>query len=153
MTRSLSVALFAAAVLTLPAHAQVGNTANFPPLRCFAGQIRVDGKKMKRRPYQLFKAKDDSSCCGDLVKTGRTDEHGHFFVEPLNKGRYYAKFETQEAERTVSFALINTYKKCDASFVEIRIAKDGSTSVQNYVGVDEAGGPECDENEPSCYRK
>jgi hypothetical protein len=65
---------------------------------CFAGQVKVRGKRIMREPVSVFLPDDNQKCCGTLVKNARTEEHGLFFVEPLREGEYFAQFEFRGAE-------------------------------------------------------
>ncbi len=50
---------------------------------------------------------------------GQTDSHGHFVIEPLSEGEYFAQFEGKGIEYTVSFAVMQDYARCGAGFVEL----------------------------------
>ncbi len=65
----------------------------FKPVDCFAGQGRVHGKRIVRQPFSVLATNDDMKCCGKLLKSARTDEHGHFLIEPMSEGEYFAQFE------------------------------------------------------------
>jgi hypothetical protein len=66
----------------------------FQPFSCFAGQVKVEGKRLRQQPFSLFAPDQNTKCCGALLKSGRTDQHGHFLVEPLHEGRYFVRFES-----------------------------------------------------------
>jgi hypothetical protein len=63
--------------------AQKYDSEGFALIDCFAGQARVHGKRIKREPFSVFLPDSKKKCCGTIVKNARTDEHGHFVIEPL----------------------------------------------------------------------
>src|SRR5262249_42477394 len=83
--------------------AQTYASQGFQPIMCFAGQVKVAGKRLSRQPFALFSPDQDRKCCGALRKSARTDQHGHFLVEPLPEGRYFAKFHSNGSDDLVSF--------------------------------------------------
>jgi len=132
--------------------AQRYTAEGFQPLDCFAGQARVRGKRVARQPFAVFGPNGDMKCCGRLVKTARTDEHGHFLTEPMEEGEYFAQFEFKGARYTTNFAIIESYQRCDGTHVEINFSDPNNVKIQSYVDIDDSG-QECQENEPRCYRK
>ena len=70
----------------------------FHPVDCFAGQVRVRQKLLSRESLTVFRPNAEMKCCGETVKNARTDSHGHFVVEPLAEGGYFAQFETKGTE-------------------------------------------------------
>jgi len=50
------------------AKAQKYTTDGFKPVDCFAGQVRVHGKKVTTEPFSIFLPDRDKKCCGSLVK-------------------------------------------------------------------------------------
>ncbi len=133
-------------------HAQPQQSEEFQHVWCFAGQIRVQGKRLVRKPFEVFTPKADLTCCGELIKSSTTDEHGHFLVEPLSAGNYYAKFQSRNSEEIVGFAVKQNYKQCDWSHLEIKILLGGKTTMQEYADVD-YDKKNCNEDDPACYRK
>ncbi len=134
------------------AKAQKYAADGFKPLDCFAGQVRVRGKKVRKEPFSVFLPDPDKKCCGPLVNSGRTDEHGHFLLEPMQEGVYFAKFEYKGAQYTDNFAVANTYRQCDGTHVEVDFADVNTAKLQAYVDIDDSDEP-CSESEPRCYRK
>jgi hypothetical protein len=142
--------------LTVPnsrwAKAQKYAAQGFEPIDCFAGQVRVHGKRVVREQFSVFAPDLGDRCCGKLIKTAQIDSHGHFFVEPLEEGPYFAQFEFKGAQHATSFAIIQKYDRCGSAFVEINFDNPKKPELQSFIEVD---GPEgdCGENEPQCYRK
>jgi len=93
------------------AKAQKYEGTGFQPIDCFAGQVKVRGKRVTRQPFSVFSPNGNVKCCGTLVKGARTDEHGHFVVEPLQEGGYFAQFQFRGVDYAVSFAIIETYDR------------------------------------------
>ncbi len=124
----------------------------FKPLDCFAGQVRVRGKKVTSEPFSVFLPDPDKKCCGPLVKGGRTDEHGHFLVEPMQEGEYFAKFEFKGVQYTENFAVVDSYRRCDGTHVEVDFSDVNTAKLQTYVDINDSDEP-CRESEPQCYRK
>ena len=105
-------------VLPTVARAQSIHAANvdtFTEGWCFAGLVRANGKRLTYSAFEVSVPKDELSCCGTLVRRGKTDQHGHFLIEPLSAGRYYAKFKSHGIEEAVGFAVREGYARCDAS--------------------------------------
>jgi hypothetical protein len=124
----------------------------FEPVFCFAGQVKVEGKRLSRRPFSVSSPDEDRRCCGPVLKTAQTDQHGHFLVEPLPEGRYFAKFKSNGSEDLVSFAVVRSYDRCDGSHLEINFSKAGKATIQDHIDINDSGEP-CQASEPLCYRK
>jgi len=124
----------------------------FEPVYCFAGQVKVAGKRLSREIFSVFAADQERKCCGTLLKTARTDQHGHFLIEPLPEGRYFAKFKTNGSDDLVSFAVVEGYERCDGTHLEINFSKVGKGTIQDHIDIDDSGEP-CREYQPHCYRK
>ena len=124
----------------------------FEPISCFAGQVKVEGKRLARRPFSLFAPDERQKCCGTLLKSAKTDQHGHFLVEPLPEGRYFVKFKSKSSDDLISFAVVQSYKRCDGTHAEINFSKTGKGTIQDHVDIDDSG-DDCEEYEPHCYRK
>jgi hypothetical protein len=132
--------------------AQIYASEGFEPISCFAGQVKIKGKRLSREPFSLFAPDQDQKCCGTLLKSARTDQHGHFLVEPLAEGRYFAKFKSKGSDDLVSFAVVQSYERCDGTHAEINLAKTGKGTIQDHVDINDSS-EDCEENEPDCYRK
>jgi hypothetical protein len=125
----------------------------FQPIDCFAGQVKVRGKRVTREPFSVFLPDDNKKCCGTLVKSARTDEHGHFFIEPLQEGEYFAQFQFKGVEQVASFAIIESYNRCDGSdYVQINFSEPSKAQIQESIWINDSG-RECEDNEPQCFRK
>jgi hypothetical protein len=134
------------------AKAQKYAAEGFEPLDCFAGQVRVRGKKVTREQFSVFLPDPSKKCCGPLVKSLRTDEHGHFLVEPMQEGEYFAEFEFKGVWYTENFAIINSYRRCDATHVVVDFSDANTAKLQSYVDINDSDEP-CRQSEPQCYRK
>ena len=132
--------------------AQTYASEGFEPISCFAGQVKVERKRLSRQPFSVFAPGQDKKCCGALLKSARTDEHGHFLVEPLSEGRYFAKFNSNGSDDLVSFAVVESYERCDGTHLEINFSKTGKSAIQDHVDINDSG-EACKEYEPHCYRK
>jgi hypothetical protein len=121
-------------------------------LDCFAGQVRVRGKRLREQPFSVFVPNAEAKCCGRLVKRARTDHHGHFLVEPMDEGEYFAQFEFKGVQYITNFAIINNYQRCDGTHAEIDFSDVNKAKIQSYVDIDDSG-EECQDSEPRCYRK
>ncbi len=124
----------------------------FHQVYCFGGQVRINSKRLTFRSYEILLPKEDGSCCGGSVRKGKTDQHGHFLVEPLEAGRYYARFDTRGPEEVVGFRVLQNYDKCNAGHVEISLLPDGRSTVQQYIDLD-VDLSDCDPEEAACYRR
>jgi hypothetical protein len=125
----------------------------FEPIDCFAGQVKVRGKRVTRELFSVSLPDGNKKCCGALVKSARTDEHGHFLVEPMREGEYFAHFQFKGVEHVVSFAVIDTYERCGGSdYVQINFLEPSKAQIQESIWINDSG-EECLENEPQCYRK
>jgi hypothetical protein len=125
----------------------------FQPIDCFAGQAKVRGKRVTREAFSVFMPNGNKKCCGNVVKRGRTDEHGHFLAEPMREGEYFAQFEFKGVEYVVSFAIIDTYERCGGSdYVQINFLEPSKADVQESIWINDSG-EECRESEPQCYRR
>jgi hypothetical protein len=124
----------------------------FEPVDCFAGQVRIRGKRVARQPFSVFAPNGDMKCCGKLLKSARTDEHGHFLVEPMVEGEYFAQFELKGDHYNANFAIIEGYRRCDGTHIEVNFSDTNNAKVESFVDIDDSG-EGCQENEPRCYRK
>jgi hypothetical protein len=125
----------------------------FEPVDCFAGQARVLGKRIVRQPFSIYAAKEDLKCCGELVRTATTDAHGHFVVEPMSEGEYFAQFQFKGAQHVTKFAVIDSYQSCsEASHIEINFSDAATAKIQSFVDINDSGEP-CQGTEPNCFRK
>ena len=134
------------------AKAQEYGAKGFHAVDCFAGQIRIRGKRLSWQPFTIFRPNAETKCCGGIVKNGRTDSHGHFLVEPLAEGEYFAQFDNKGAKYTVNFAVIQDYPKCQATHVELNFSAPNECAVQTYADMDYSE-TDCSEDSPACYRK
>jgi hypothetical protein len=132
--------------------AQAYASEGFEPVACFAGQVKVEGKRLSQQQFSLFAPDQDRKCCGTLLKSARTDQHGHFLVEPLPEGRYFAKFRSDGSDDLASFAVVQSYERCDGTHLEINFSKTGKATIRDHVDINDSG-EECQEQEPQCYRK
>ena len=132
--------------------AQKYASEGFEPISCFAGQVRVEGKRLSRQPFSLFVPDQEPKCCGALLKSAQTDQHGHFLVEPLPEGRYFAKFKSNGSDDMVSFGVVQSYERCDGTPLEIKLSKAGKATIQDHIDINDSGEP-CEESQPHCYRK
>jgi len=124
----------------------------FVGVDCFAGQVKVRGKKFSRQPFSLFAPNEQKKCCGSIVQNSHTDQHGHFLIEPLAEGEYFVKFGSGASEYISGFAVLQSYEKCmSSSFLEINYLQPRKPTIQESILVD--GGEECQGAEPYCYRK
>lgn len=124
----------------------------FEPVSCFAGQVKVEGKRLSRQPFSVFLPDEQMKCCGKNIKDGRTDQHGHFLVEPLLQGAYFAKFKWNGSDEVVGFAVVDSYEHCGSTHAEINFSKSGTGTIQDYVDINDSG-EDCKESEPWCYGK
>ena len=125
----------------------------FTPVDCFAGQVKVRGKRIAQESLSVFLPDDGGRCCGSLVKSTRTDKHGHFVVEPLQEGMYFAQFQFKGAEQVARFAILESYDRCNgADYVEVNFAELNKAQIQEFIWINDSG-EECEENEPQCFRK
>ena len=122
------------------------------PLDCFAGQVRVRGKRVSRQTFSVYAPNNEMKCCATLVKTARTDAHGHFLVETMAEGEYFAKFDFKGRQYVTDFAVIQSYKRCEGSHVELNFSDVDKAIVKTYVDIDDSG-DECQPTEPHCFRK
>lgn len=100
----------------------------------------------------MFAPDQGRKCCGTLLKNARTDQHGHFLVEPLPEGRYFAKFKPNGSDDLVSCAVVQSYERCDGTYLEINFSEDGKVTIQDHIDIIDSG-EDCQEYEPHCYRK
>jgi len=135
------------------AKAQKYDSEGFTPIDCFAGQVKVRGKRVARELFSVLLPDDNKKCCGTIVRNARTDKHGHFLVEPMGEGEYYAQFHFKGVEHLASFAILEGYNRCDGSdYVRINFSDPKEAQVQEYIWINDSG-RECEEYEPQCYRK
>ena len=135
------------------AKAQKYASEGFTPIDCFAGQVKVLGKRIMREPVSVFLLTDNQKCCGTLVKSARTDQHGHFFIEPLREGEYFARFQFRGVEHVASFAVVESYDQCGGNdYVQINFSEPNKANIQESIWINDSGRA-CAENEPQCYRK
>ena len=133
--------------------AQKYASEGFQPISYFAGQVKVEGKSLRQQPFSLFAPDQNAKCCGALLKSGRTDQHGHFLIEPLPEGRYFAKFGSDGPhDLVIRFAVVDSYERCDGTHLEINFPKSGESTIQDHVDINDSGEP-CQASEPQCYRK
>ncbi len=121
-------------------------------LDCFAGQVRIRGKKLKERPFSVFVPNAEMKCCGRRVNRAQTDDYGHFLVEPMDEGEYFAQFEFKGVPYVANFAIISSYQRCDGTHIEIDFSDTNKAKIQSYVDINDSG-EECRQDEPQCYRK
>jgi hypothetical protein len=124
----------------------------FEPLHCFAGQVKIRGKQIREQPFSVFVPNGEMKCCGTLLKSGRTDEHGHFLLEPMQEGEYFTQFEFKGVQYITNFAVIDGYQRCDGTHVEIDFSDAKKAKIQSFVDINDSG-EGCRESEPQCYRK
>ncbi|MGA7462962.1 MAG: hypothetical protein WBW69_22195 [Candidatus Korobacteraceae bacterium] len=134
------------------AKAQAYEAKGFHPLDCFAGQVRIRGKRLSRQSFIVFRPDGDMKCCGEKAGVGRTDTHGHFLLEPLREGEYFAVFDSNGTQYTASFAVIDSYQRCDGTHVELNFTAANQCSLQTYADVD-YNESDCSEDDAACYRK
>jgi hypothetical protein len=91
-------------------------------------------------------------CCGEKVAIGHTDVHGHFLIEPLSEGEYFALFDDKETRYTVSVGVVHGYQRCGGTHVELNFSAVNECSLETYVDVDHDE-KDCLEDDPACYRK
>lgn len=134
------------------AKAQRYAAAGFHPIDCFAGQVRVRGNRLARQSFAVFRPNAEMKCCGERVKSGTTDKHGHFAVEPLSEGPYFALFSSNGVVYTTNFAVINSYQSCGSEYVVLNFSATDQCVLQTYIAVDYSE-EDCSETDPACYRK
>jgi hypothetical protein len=134
------------------AKAQAYEAKGFHPLDCFAGQVRIRGKRLSWQSFSVFRPGGGMKCCGENVGVGRTDMHGHFLLEPLSEGEYFAVFDSNGTQYTVSFAVIEGYQRCDGTHVELNFTAANQCSLQTYADVDYSE-KDCSGDDAACYRK
>jgi hypothetical protein len=133
-------------------HDKAGADKSSHQLICFGGQVRVNGKRLTFRPFEILAPNEGGTGCGNLVRKGKTDQHGHFLIEPLGAGEYYARFDDRGVEEVVGFTLLHNYDKCDAGHVEIKFLPDGRSTIQQDIEVD-VDLSDCDPEEAYCFRR
>jgi len=124
----------------------------FEPIDCFGGWVRVKGKPLKRQSFSVFSPNSEMKCCGTLVKSERTDDHGHFLVEPMQEGEYYAQFDSNGSQYVTNFAVVLSYQRCEASHVELNFSDTHEVEIQSFMDIDDSG-QECQPTQPNCFRK
>jgi hypothetical protein len=107
---------------------------------------------MKEQPFSVFVPNAEMKRCGTVLKSGRTDDHGHFLLEPMQEGEYFAQFEFKGVQYITPFAVIDSYKRCDGTHVEVDFSDVKKAKIQSFVDINDSG-EGCRENEPQCYRK
>jgi hypothetical protein len=132
--------------------AQAFALEGFEPVSCFAGQVKVRGRRVSRQPLSLFAVDREMKCCGTLLKSAQTDQHGHFLIEPLPEGRYFAKFQYKGSDNLVSFAVVEGYQRCGSTHLEINFSAAGKRKIQDYIDINDSG-EDCKDSEAHCYRK
>jgi hypothetical protein len=148
-----SVAQQAAEMYPRWAKAQKYAEEGFKSVDCFAGQVKVRRKRIALEPYSIFLPDGSRKCCGTLVRSARTDKHGHFVVEPLQEGEYFAQFHFKGIEHIASFAVLASYDQCGESpYVQINFTEQSKARIQESIWINDSGQP-CEENEPQCFRK
>jgi len=129
-----------------------GSSEGFYQVQCFGGQVRVNGKRLTYRSVEVLAPNEDGTCCGKLLRKGKTDQHGHFLIEPLDAGNYYARFDSRGVKDVVGFRVLHGYDKCQAGHVEIGFLPDGRNTIQQYIDLD-LDLSDCDPEEAACYRR
>ena len=132
--------------------AQAYSSEGFNPISCFAGQVKIEKKPLSGQPFSVFAPEQDKRCCGTLLKSAQTDQHGHFLVEPLSEGKYFAQFKSNGSVDLISFAVVDSYARCDGTHLEINFSKTGESTVRDYVDINDSG-QDCLEYRLQCYRK
>jgi hypothetical protein len=127
------------------------SSKKFTSIKCFAGEVRVDGKRLTFQSYEVVLSSEKGECCGGVVRKGKTDQHGHFVIEPLQAGTYYAKFNSRGREDIVGFR-VSSYDKCRGGHVEIKFLPDGTSTIQQYLDLD-VDMSDCDPEQASCFRR
>jgi len=117
------------------AKAQKLAAEGFQPIDCFAGQLSVRGKHVKEQPFSVLKADERGVCCGALIRSSKTDQHGMFFVESLAEGRYYVRFNSRGTEYVTRFAVVESYQKCGNSHVELDFLNPSEAKIQQFVDI------------------
>jgi hypothetical protein len=107
------------------AKAQEYEAKGFHPIDCFAGRVRIQGKPLSRQSFTVFRPTVEMKCCGEKIRSGTTDAHGHFFVEPLSEGEYVAQFTSKGVVYTTNFAVMSAYNImwpsiCESQFFSTR---------------------------------
>ena len=134
------------------AKAQQYAAKGFHPIDCFAGQVRLRGKRLAGQPFTIVRPNAEAKCCGEVIKSGRTDSHGHFLVEPLGEGEYFAQFDSKGTQYRMNFAVIESYPRCQGTHVELNFSAPNECLVQTYADLDDSE-TNCSEDSPACYRK
>jgi hypothetical protein len=135
------------------AKAQEYASRGIEPLNCFAGQVRVRGKRVIRQQFSVYLPNVEMKCCGTLVRSARTDAHGHFFVEPLKEGEYFAQFDFKGVQYVAAFGIVQNYESCSESgHVEINFSDVNKARIQSFIDINDSG-DECQAKEPNCFRK
>jgi hypothetical protein len=133
--------------------AQKYSAEGFHPIDCFAGVVKVQRKRVTRQSVSVFAPNAEKKCCAHLVKNTRTDDHGHFSVEPLEEGEYFAKFEYKGAQYVADIAIIRGYERCsEVGHIEITFTDVDKAKIQSFVDINDSG-DECQASEPNCFRK
>src|SRR5271154_1841552 len=110
----------------------------FEPLDSFCGQARVRGKRIVRQTFAVFAPNGDMRCCGAVIKTARTDGHGHFLAEPMAEGKYFAQFEFKGVQYITNFAIIDGYQRCDGTHVEVEFSDANRAKIGSFVDIDDS---------------
>ncbi len=133
--------------------AQQYTSEGFAPIDQFAGQVLVRNKRLSRQAFSVFAPDSSLKCCGKVIAEGETDSHGHFFVEPLAAGRYYARFVAKDGEHIASFAVMAEYKRCEeVEHIEVNFLNPKKPTIETFIDINDSGEP-CKETEPQCFRK
>lgn len=143
--------VIAPTLLSGQAHSESPSGEKFTSIYCFGGQVRSNGKRLTFRSYEIVIPNEQGGCCGNLLRKGKTDQHGHFLIEPLPTGTYYARFEIGGREDVVGFR-VSAYDKCDGGHVEIKFLPDGNSTIQQYIDLD-VDMSDCDSEQAYCFRR
>ena len=52
----------------------------------------------------------------------------------------------------ISFAVVESYERCDGTHLEINFSKTGKGTMQDHVDINDSG-EHCQASAPQCYRK
>jgi hypothetical protein len=128
------------------------SSEDFTPVNCFAGQVRIRNRRLARQSFSVFNATNALQCCGTQVASGKTDIHGHFFVEPLAVGRYFAEFAAKDGKHQISFAIRKAYLRCsEVGRIEVNLLNPKKRTLEEFVDINDSGEP-CIDGEPQCFR-
>ena len=122
------------------AKAQRYAAEGFTPVDCFAGQVKVRGRRIAQESFSIFLAEGCKKCCGTPIRSAQTDKHGHFVVEPLLEGEYFAQFHFKGVEHVARFAILAGYDRCGASdYVQVNFAEPNKAEVLESIWINDSG--------------